>query len=151
MPIWAQPDSIGLWLDHLLDAAAGAQPGQLTAAEWLLDNDYLVRRAAVRIGEDMPKPFYRRLPAVADEKRQPRAFHVAHGFLGAAHLQLSSNLLVRFLDAFQRREPLLIAELWAFPNMLRLALLERLAAAGQELFPAVPALQLTDTAPQDDT
>lgn len=147
IPVWAHPESVGLWLDHLLAAAAEAEPGQLTAAEWLLDNDYLVRRAAIRIREDLPKPFYRRLPTIAGDERLPRALHLAHGFLDATHLQLSASLLIRFLGEFQRREPLLIAELWAFPTMLRVALVERLAAACHALFPGLPPLGLSDALP----
>ncbi|MCK9994351.1 MAG: cyclic beta-1,2-glucan synthetase, partial [Alphaproteobacteria bacterium] len=125
------------WLERAREAAATAEPDATKAAEWLLDNDYQVERAAKQIQEDMPPQFYRNLQSLttAEEKGLPRVFVLAHGLLQASRLQLSLAASVQFVRAYQEEAPLTIAELWAFPTMLRLACLEILVAAFARLFP----------------
>ncbi|MDI5934061.1 GH36-type glycosyl hydrolase domain-containing protein [Halomonas kalidii] len=147
------------WIPMALAAARESGPEHLAAAEWLLDNHYHARRAVRQVGQDMPGSFYRRLPPLAHtlpgvETGQPRIYALVHGLLQASRLQLSLSLCVDFLQAYQERSPLNIAELWALPTMLRLACLEVLIGAFGRLFPAVssplgisaavPALEVLD-------
>jgi cyclic beta-1,2-glucan synthetase len=127
------------WLGEALAAAKVSAPNGAMAAEWLLDNDYYVQRTILQIGEDLPERFYRRLPSLGGkgEEGLPRIFALAHGLLHASHLQLSLTNCIQFIRAYQERAPLTIAELWAFPTMLRLACLEVLTTASARLFPDV--------------
>lgn len=128
------------WLARARAAAAVAEPDATKAAEWLLDNDYLVQRAVRQIGQDLPPRFYQRLPRLAngEEEGLPRVFALAHGLLRASHLQLSHSTVVQYIQAYQEAAPLGVAELWALPTMLRLACLEILVAAFARIFPRVP-------------
>ena len=140
-PVWAELDALSGWLDRARRCCADPPPDATKAAEWLLDNDYHVRRAVRQVREDMPPAFYRRLPCLAapECKGMPRVFLLAHGMLEAAHMQLSLADAVRFVDAYQEGAPLTVAELWAFPAMLRLACLEILVTAFSELVPELEA------------
>ncbi|TVR07365.1 MAG: cellobiose phosphorylase [Salinarimonadaceae bacterium] len=60
---------------------------------------------------------------------------LAQSMLDAAHMQVSLAGAVEYVAAYQRDGPLTIAELWAFPAMLRLACLESLVQSLSELFP----------------
>ena len=126
IPVWASLPSMLDWRDRARACCAEPEPEATKAAEWFLDNDYQVQRAMLQVREDLPLAFYRRLPSVtsAVEEGLPRAFSLAHGLLNASHLQLSLPRAVQFLRAYQEDAPLTIAELWAFPTMLRLACLE---------------------------
>ncbi len=137
LPAWAELHALPEWLERAREAAATAEPDATKAAEWLLDNDYQVERAVKQIQEDMPPQFYRNLQSLttAEEKGLPRVFVLAHGLLQASRLQLSLAASVQFVRAYQEEAPLTIAELWAFPTMLRLACLEILVAAFARLFP----------------
>ncbi|WP_404477659.1 GH36-type glycosyl hydrolase domain-containing protein [Novosphingobium sp. BL-52-GroH] len=136
---WSELSALRAWLNTARAAAGAAEPQSSSAAEWLLDNDYHVQRAILQIKEDMPARFYRRLPGLAGEaaKGQPRIYALAHGLLDASHLQISLNTAVPFIQSYQDEEPLSIAELWAFPAMLRLACLELLVTGFGRLFPDV--------------
>ncbi|WP_157220146.1 hypothetical protein [Flavisphingomonas formosensis] len=136
---WTGLPAAQAWLDQARRAASKAGPHARPAAEWLLDNDYHVRRAILQIIEDLPERFSRRLPTLAgrDDPAVPRVHLLAHGLLKASHLQLSSVAAVDFITQYQRSMPLDIAELWAFPTMLRLACLELLVHAFTRLFPEV--------------
>ena len=139
IPVWAELESLRHWLGEALAAAQTAGPTTAAAAQWLLDNDFHVQRAIRQVKQDLPERFYRRLPSLASGQEQglPRIFLVAHGLLQASHLQLSLTTAVQFVRAYQQRSPLKIAELWAFPIMLRLSCFEVLVAAFGRLFPGV--------------
>ncbi|WP_235536413.1 MULTISPECIES: GH36-type glycosyl hydrolase domain-containing protein [unclassified Sphingomonas] len=117
-----------------------ADPKNASAAEWLLDNDFQVRRAILQIREDLPPGFYARLPGLDDEDSagRPRIYALAHALLGASHLQVGLGTTVEFVGRYQDEIPLSTAELWALPTMLRLACLELLVAGFARLFPDVP-------------
>ncbi len=140
IPALANLQSLSHWLQHLRTRCLSAEPEATKAAEWLLDNHYQVERAIRQIRGDMPRSFYRRLPSLddADYAGLPRIFYMATGFLDASHLQLSLNAASEFANAYQQSTPLTIAELWAFPTMLRLACLEILVSAASTIFPDLP-------------
>jgi len=118
------------WLNRARLACRKPDPEAAKAAEWLLDNDYHVSRTLRQITTDLPAKFYARLPALAGEEScGPRIFRLAHELLRASHLQISLSNAERFIKAYQREQPLSIAELWAFPTILRIACIEILAAA----------------------
>ncbi|WP_421993128.1 GH36-type glycosyl hydrolase domain-containing protein [Qipengyuania sp.] len=130
LDIIRNPKAVENWLNQARLACRKPDPDAAKAAEWVLDNDYQVSRALRLIRKDMPDAFYKRLPALADEGAcGPRIYMIAHELLRATHLQLSLANAVRFVSAYQRSKPLTIAELWAFPTMVRVACIEILAAA----------------------
>ena len=133
--VWAELDAIPKWLVRAHRSSIHPPPAATKAAEWLLDNEYHVRRAIRQVQADMPPEFYRRLPSLAAPECRglPRVFLAAHGFLEAAHMQVNFAAAERFLTAYQRGAALTIAELWAFPAMLRLACLETIVVAFSEL------------------
>lgn len=141
VPVWSRLQNLPDWLSQLRRQCIRAEPEAAKAAEWLLDNHYHVDRAIRQVRQDMPRKFYARLPGLkgSDFEGLPRIFCVAHGLLEASHLQLSLAATVEFANAYQSENPLSIAELWAFPTMLRLACLEILAQSAEPLFPALKA------------
>jgi cyclic beta-1,2-glucan synthetase len=104
------------------------------AIEWLLDNAHLIAEALDLVSEGLTRGFVRRLPAlVAGGRRDvPRVLAVAHALL-ADDARLDIDRARAFLDAYQSESQLELAELWALPLVLRLALLEDLAAAATAL------------------
>ena len=140
LSVWESISSLHKWLMRAREAARTADSRNAVAAEWLLDNDYHVQRAILQIGEDLPATFYARLPGIAGEQANgaPRVYMLAHALLRASHLQIALGSAVEFIDRYQDAEPLTIAELWAFPTMLRLACIDLLVAGFARLFAEVP-------------
>jgi cyclic beta-1,2-glucan synthetase len=148
-------DRLVRWIARARQALRDAEAADAKAAEWLIDNEYLVVRAIRQVAEDMPAGFYRRLPALDQPGlRPPRVQAVARGLMAASRLQLSLPTVTLFVEAYQSRTPLTIAELWALPTFLRLECLERLVAALVRIRPsleppvpvdAVPAIAIDDT------
>ena len=98
------------------------------AAEWLLDNFYVVRQAARQIREDMPKSYYQRLPKLEGPALAgyPRIYALALEMIKHDAGLLDLDRVTRFIRAYQQVTPLTMGELWALPTMLRLGVLELL-------------------------
>jgi cellobiose phosphorylase len=106
------------------DATSGETAGPAT--EWFLDNFHIVTAAARDIVRDLPPSFFRRLPTlVADEfEGQPRIYALAIELIRTSAGRLDAQRLSRYITAFQSITPLTIGELWAWPSMLKLALVQ---------------------------
>lgn len=132
---WSDLSEMKAWLERAIAAAADTDIKNAQAAEWLLDNDFQVQRAILQISEDMPRGFYDRLPSIGHgDDAYPRIYGLAHALLEITHLQISLGPAIHFIEAYQDKAPLTIAELWAFPTMLRIACIELLVTGFGRLF-----------------
>ena len=118
--------------------------GGRVAAEWLLDNDYLVRRVLAQLRNELPAGFQERLPRLADPGRKARALALAAELYDGVRHELEIEELEAFLTEYQTVTALTIAELWALPAMLRLVILHRLLAALRAAFDASDAQEARD-------
>jgi cellobiose phosphorylase len=102
------------------------------AAEWLLDNFHIVTAAARDIHHDLPAPFFKRLPLIVSDEfaGQPRIYALALELIRSSAGRLDAQRLQRFISAFQSVTPLTMGELWAWPSVLKLALLDHLRRRG---------------------
>ncbi|HVQ23892.1 MAG TPA: carbohydrate-binding protein, partial [Planctomycetota bacterium] len=84
---------------------------------------------------NVPTPYYRELPKLAGRGRAGtvRVFAMAAELLRYSDARLDPQRLDRFLNAFQSVAPLSIGELWAWPSMLKLALIDHLRRLSEEL------------------
>jgi cyclic beta-1,2-glucan synthetase len=118
--------------------AAGGPGAEQPAAEWLLDNYYIVERAFRQVREQLAWAFERRLPRLAAGalSRYPIAYGLAREIVTAGSQLVEVDQVTRLVAEFQAYRPLCIAEVWALPLLLRVALLESLAAAAGVVFRA---------------
>jgi cyclic beta-1,2-glucan synthetase len=98
------------------------------AAEWLLDNFHLMSSEIRDIRRHLPRTYYRELPRLASPEHhgQARIYSVAVELLRHSDSRLTRQQLTVFINSYQRVAPLTIGELWAWPSMLKLALIENL-------------------------
>ncbi|HEX2513965.1 MAG TPA: hypothetical protein VH257_04615, partial [Chloroflexota bacterium] len=99
------------------------------AAEWLLDNAYIVRRHVGDVRRNLSRRFYDVLPILGGAERagQPRIYDLSYELVSHTDAEVHVQDVTGFLDAYQRDVPLTTGELWAMPLMLRLALIENLS------------------------
>ncbi len=111
-----------------LAEAARLEYGIAHAAEWLLDNAYLIGLNIADIRHNLPDNHNKILPVLTDRSCpvRLRVYHLATELIDCTGHRLAAESITNFLDAYQHQSPLTIAELWVFPVMLRLVLLERL-------------------------
>ncbi|MEI9991852.1 MAG: glucoamylase family protein [Rhizomicrobium sp.] len=111
------------------------------AAEWLLDNYHIVDEQIREIKDDLPPGYYRRLPKLIEGHLQgyPRVFGIAWAVIAHTDSALDVAKLTRFVEAYQRVQPLTIGELWAIAITLRITLVENLRRVAEGIITRLTA------------
>ncbi len=108
--------------------------GVTPAAEWLVDNYYVIDEHIRAIRRDLPVGFYRQLPKLANGplRGYPRVYGIAWAIVAHTDNRFESDTMYRFCRAYQRVQALTIGELWAIAITLRVVLIDNLSrlAAG---------------------
>jgi cellobiose phosphorylase len=120
---------------HTLSGDARRGEAIAPATEWLLDNFHLVESEMREVRHNLPHRYYRELPKLATRelKGHARIYAMAAEMLRYSDARLDAHRLTRFIYAYQTVAPLTIGELWAWPSMLKLALVEHLRRLAEEL------------------
>ena len=128
----AENERILVEVCDLLTAAVTANRRITPAAEWLLDNFYLIEEQIRTAKRHLPKGYSRELPRLAHgpSARLPRVYDLALEAISHGDGRVDAESLSRFVAAYQTVTPLKVGELWAIPIMLRLALIENLRRVG---------------------
>src|SRR5579862_1418777 len=118
----------------------------VTAADWLLDNFHLIAAEISDIRRNLPRTYSRTLPVLAAREHagHARIYAIAVELIRHSDSRLDRQQLVQFLNSYQQVAPLTIGELWAWPSMLKLALVENLRRLAEELLLARAARRAAD-------
>ncbi len=105
------------------------------AGEWLLDNFYLIEEEIRTAKLHLPAGFSRELPRLRNGPSAglPRVYDLALQTVAHGDGRLGRGTLSRFVSSYQTVKVLELGELWAFPIMLRLALIENLRRVGARI------------------
>jgi cyclic beta-1,2-glucan synthetase len=105
------------------------------AAEWLVDNFFIVEEQLREIRDDLPPGFYRKLPKLSAGHLEgfPRVFGVAWAYVAHTDSRFDPEVLRAFVSAYQQVQPLTIGELWAVAITLRVVLVENLRRIAERL------------------
>jgi cellobiose phosphorylase len=105
------------------------------AAEWLLDNFYLIEEQIRTAKRHLPKNYSKELPRLlrGNSAGRPRVYDIALETISHGDGRVDPESLSRFVAAYQQVTPLKLGELWAIPIMLRLALIENLRRVAAHL------------------
>jgi len=112
----------------LMSRAQAAGRRLAPAAEWLLDNHYLIEEQADLARKHFPRGYSRQLPRLASGETAglPRIYDLILEFISHVDGRVDDEALSRFIAAYQSVTHLTMGELWSVAIMLRLALIENL-------------------------
>jgi len=98
------------------------------AAEWLLDNFYLIEEQIQLARRHLPHGYSRQLPRLVNGPSTglPRVYDIVLELISHVDAQVDAEPLHAFIAAYQTVSSLKLGELWAIPIMLRLGLIENL-------------------------
>ena len=98
------------------------------AAEWLLDNFYLIEEQIYTAKRHLPKRYSSELPILVQGPSAgfPRVYDIALETISHGDGRIDPESFSCFVAAYQNITALTLGELWAIPIMLRLALIENL-------------------------
>jgi len=110
----------------------------LPAAEWLLDNLYLVEKEYKSIKYNMPQTYYKDLPVIYKGvmKGYPRVYHIAIEIVSHTDGRMDESVIENFISAYQKNAVLNSGELWAIPIMLRIALIQNISKITEKIVKA---------------
>ena len=128
LPRLAENERILYAAYDVVTAAATSGLRILPAEAWLLDNFYLIEQQIASTRRHLPRGYSRQLPRLTDGALAgfPRIYDVALELISHQDGRIDRDNAMAFVAAYQTASPLNLGELWAFPIMLRLALLENL-------------------------
>lgn len=117
------------WLRQVcldLGAASRLEHKATPAADWILDNEYILEENTRDVLLNLPRRFFLQLPSLASDPYRgfPCIYGLAKNLVNHLDLHLNRENIVAFLDAHQAVRTLTVGELWAIPQMLRIALIE---------------------------
>ena len=111
-------------------ATLAVNPGRriTPAAEWLLDNFYLIEEQIQMAKRHLPHGYSRELPRLLNGPCTglPRVYDIVLELISHVDAQIDAGPLSAFIAAYQTVHSLKLGELWAIPIMLRLGLIENL-------------------------
>ena len=116
------------------------------AAEWLLDNFYLIEEQIQLARRHLPRGYSRELPRLVNGSSAglPRVYDIVLELISHVDAQIDAGPLSAFIAAYQTADSLKLGELWAIPIMLRLGLIENLQRVTTRLNIARRDLDLAD-------
>lgn len=92
-------------------------------ARWIFDNSWLIRAAISELRKDLPP----KVTSGASGQKQSDVMRLTHKLVASADCAIEEDNLREYLREAQTECPLTIAELWAFPLFVRVALIDALA------------------------
>ncbi len=118
-------------------ATLAVHPGRriTPAAEWFLDNFYLIEEQIQMARRHLPRGYSRELPRLLNGPSAglPRVYDIVLELLSHVDAQVDAGPLSAFIAAYQTVASLKLGELWAIPIMLRLGLIENLQRVATRL------------------
>jgi len=98
------------------------------AAEWLLDNFYMIEEHIKDIKHSLSQDYYYELPLLETGKFRglPRAYALVEEMLSYTDSSINDDELKAFICGYQLVTPLTSRELWVIPTMIRIALIKKI-------------------------
>jgi len=117
------------------------------AAEWMLDNFYLIEEQIQMAKRHLPRGYSRELPRLVNGHSAglPRVYDIVLELISHVDAQIDTGPLGAFIESYQTVDALKLGELWAIPIMLRLGLIENLQRITHRLDLARADRDLADT------
>lgn len=100
----------------------------IPAAEWLLDNFYIIEEQVEEVRLNFPRGYYAALPSLTGGilKGFPRVYGIALELVSHTGGRIDEKLIVNFIKSYQKKSSLTSGELWAVPIILKMAIIENI-------------------------
>ncbi|HKK45933.1 MAG TPA: glucoamylase family protein, partial [Balneolaceae bacterium] len=106
-----------------------------SAAEWIIDNFYIIQEQIVQLKEDLPESYYKKLPRLVrgEYRGYPRTYEIVQMLAAVSDNTIDQDNTITAVKAYQEVDTLNLGEMWSVPLMIRLALIIRLAERSEKL------------------
>jgi len=116
------------------------------SAEWLLDNSYTVKQSLQDVQKNLPEVFFSELPFISAGPYvgAPALYPLVSRIIAASDGRITAENITLFLNAYQENKRLTMGELWAFPLILKIRLIECLVNLTTKILNRVKENQAAD-------
>ncbi len=121
---------------RLIEGFTDEQRSLSEAAQWLVDNFYLIERTRTQLSLQLAEPELRGLPAYQNGlrgKRRARVELLAQFYLQACDFDFEADELVQVLVDYQRTHPLTLQELALLAPVLNFLLIRQLRVSASQI------------------
>src|SRR5882724_11036536 len=117
----AENEKILLEVHAVLTGVVNRNERVMPAAEWLLDNFYLIEEQIYIGKKHLPKGYSKGLPQLAkgESAGLPRVYDIAVEIISHSDGRVDMKSISAFINSYQTIVTLKLGELWAIPIMLR--------------------------------
>ena len=114
---------------RVLSGLAKSEKEISQAAEWLIDNFYIIQEQIVQTSTDFPKEYQRSIPLISGGEFDglPRVYELLQNYMAHTDNVIDTESLSLYIQSYQEHITLQLGEIWAVPIMIRLILIEKLA------------------------
>lgn len=105
----------------------------VASSEWLIDNIYLIEKEYKTIRVNMPWNYFKNLPLTDGMESCPRIYTLSNEYIKASDGKVEEKDVIEFLNAHDKEKYLTLGELWAFPLILRVTLIEAISVITDKL------------------
>jgi cyclic beta-1,2-glucan synthetase len=129
-----------------LTAASNLDQKTTAAADWILDNEYILEGNTRDVLLNLPRRYYQQLPILASDlyRGLPCIYGLAKELVSHTELRLDRENILAYIEAYQSVRTLSSGELWAIPQMLRIALIESIQSLAITALADLRERQLAD-------
>ncbi len=129
-----------------LNADSSKKKAVPPAAEWLLDNYYVLEEQVNGLRKELTKKSYFDLPILkkGDYRGFTRIFALAIELVAHTHGQIEEETLLKYLEAYQSHNILFEREIYIIPAMLRLVLIENVRLICEDILETREQWNLAD-------
>ncbi|MDD3838989.1 MAG: glucoamylase family protein [Clostridia bacterium] len=98
------------------------------AAEWFLDNFYVIEEQVNHIEQSLSQHYYKELPKLVSGpfRGYPRVYAIATEIVSHTDGHIDDDILSCFINSYQQENVLISSEIWAFAIMIRIALVQNI-------------------------
>lgn len=128
MPKLGEDNLVLMKAYKLINKAVKSSGSIIAAAEWLLDNFYLLEEQVKDLENILSRETYKNLPVLikGDYKGFARVYGIAMKICSYNDARIDESIISDFINAYQTTTALSSEELWALPVMIRVALVQRI-------------------------
>ena len=129
-----------------LTAASRLEQKATPVADWILDNEYILEGNGRDVLLNLPQRFYQQLPSLTSDPYRglPCIYGLAKDLVSHTEMRLDRENILAFIEGYQSVRTLTIGELWAIPQMLRIALIESIQSLAVTALTDLRERQLAD-------
>src|SRR5690554_2633417 len=101
----------------------------MPAAEWLIDNFYIVQEQIVQVESDFPKEYQQNIPLLTEGYLEgwPRVYELVLNLVTYTDNLVDLETLTHYIKSYQEEKTLMLGEVWAIPIMARFVLIQQLS------------------------